>query len=118
VTLVLDNLIDNAIKYSPQGTEVKLSIEAAPAGHVTIAVRDSGPGIQPELAPRLFGRFVRGDATDARRVYGYGLGLYVARQLVRAMGGEIWVDSQPDNGSRFAFTLPVMREDAVEDSDH
>jgi PAS domain S-box-containing protein len=118
VALVLDNLIDNALKYSPVDTDVTIASFAGPAGHITLAVQDRGPGIRSELASRLFQRFVRGDATDAQRVYGYGLGLYVARQLVEAMGGEIWVDSQPGSGSRFAFTLPLMPEDALENTDH
>jgi PAS domain S-box-containing protein len=116
--VVLSNLIDNAIKYSRPEAEIVLSGWEGPDGYVTIAVQDQGPGISLEDQGRLFGRFHRVDGSDAQRVYGHGLGLYIAQRLVEAMGGGIWVTSEEGKGSRFAFTLPVMEETRVEDPDH
>jgi signal transduction histidine kinase len=114
----LSNLIDNAIKYSPPGREIVLSGREGPAGYATFAVEDQGSGISPEDQALVFERFFRVDGSDAQRVYGHGLGLYIAQRLVQAMGGEIWVTSEPGAGSRFSFTLPVMGERHLEDSDH
>ncbi len=107
VNTVLDNLIDNAAKYSPPGTTIKVCVGAGEPGFVAFAVEDQGPGIAPEQRSRVFQRFRRGDASDSQRVYGYGLGLYVSERLVQAMGGRIWVEPGPVAGSRFVFTLPV-----------
>jgi PAS domain S-box-containing protein len=106
--VVLNNLIDNSIKYSSPGARIEITAEAAEEGFVTIAVRDQGPGIAPEHQSRIFERFYRVDGSDSQSVYGQGLGLYIARRLVEAMGGEIWVESELGEGSRFAFTLPMM----------
>jgi two-component system phosphate regulon sensor histidine kinase PhoR len=110
--IVLDSLIENAVKYSPPGTEVVVSVAAGPGGGTAgggaaISVTDRGPGIPPEQQGRIFERFYRGDGSDAQRVYGHGLGLYVARGLVAAMNGRIEVASEPGRGSRFTFTLPA-----------
>ena len=75
---------------------------------------DQGPGIPPEQQARIFERFYRGDGSDAQRVYGHGLGLYVARGLVAAMNGRLEVASEPGAGSRFTFTLPVPHADGDE----
>ena len=85
---------------------------------VVIAVHNHGPAIAPEHQARLFERFYRVDRSDSRRVYGFGLGLYIARKLVEGMGGRIWVDSEPANGTRFAFTAPLVKEDYLETADH
>jgi PAS domain S-box-containing protein len=107
---VLNDLIDNAVKYSPAGTKIELTVEPRGDGRMTIAVQDQGPGIAPEHQNKIFDRFYRVDGSDAQPVYGHGLGLSIARQLVAAMGGEIWVESEIGKGSRFAFALPVMED--------
>jgi two-component system phosphate regulon sensor histidine kinase PhoR len=102
---VMDNLVGNAIKYSPDGGRIVVRIEDR--GHeVLISVADQGSGIAPEALPYLFERFYRApDAVDGP-ARGIGLGLYVCKGLVEAMGGRIWVDSEPAHGSTFTFTLP------------
>ena len=105
--IVLDSLIENAVKYSPPGTEIVVSVAAGLGGGAAISVTDQGPGIPPEQQARIFERFYRGDGSDAQRVYGHGLGLYVARGLVEAMHGRLEVASEPGRGSRFTFTLPA-----------
>ena len=114
---VLDNLFDNAAKYSPAGTSITLRVDKGPAGFVTFAVEDQGKGIAPEARAKVFQRFQRGNASDSRQVYGYGLGLYVADRLVQAMGGQIWVEGGREAGSRFVFTLPEMEERPDEAAD-
>jgi len=121
VVTALGNLIDNALKYSTPDTEVRVSATSA-GGEAVIAVHNHGPAIAPEHQPRLFERFYRVDRSDShhgdsRRVYGFGLGLYIARKLVEGMGGRIWVVSEPVNGTRFAFTAPLVKEDQLETAD-
>jgi signal transduction histidine kinase len=101
---IIMNLISNALKYSDPGTPVHITVQPGD-GEVTIAVRDQGRGIDPEVLPHLFGRFYRAPGTQ--REEGIGLGLYITRRLVEAHGGRIWVDSEPGVGSTFAFSLPT-----------
>ena len=77
---------------------------------VIVAVVDDGPGIPPEDLPHLFERFWRGDRARRRATGGSGLGLTIARSLVEAHGGRIWVESVEEEGSTFAFALPVPKE--------
>ena len=103
VIQVLDNLIGNAIKFSPEGGTVTLRVEAA--GPVcTFSVRDEGPGIPQEQLPMLFDRFWR--APRVTSVSGTGLGLAIAKEIVEAHQGRIWVESIVGKGSSFFFTLP------------
>ena len=99
---ILRNLIHNAFKYSPPGTDVELSAEQA-AGYIAVHVKDYGPGLTPEEQARLFQPFERIDGSKP----GLGLGLLVCRRLVEAHGGEIGVESEPGEGCDFWFTLPV-----------
>ena len=102
---ILANLLSNALKYSPPGSPVVVAATAREDGVVT-SVSDQGPGIAPEELPRLFERYYR--AREAReRQEGLGLGLYIAKELVEAHGGRIWVESQVGEGSTFSFSLPV-----------
>ena len=105
---VLLNLLTNALKYSNPGTPIELRVEAVPGGEVQIAIRDWGLGVPPAEAERLFQRFVRLDRDVAGSVRGTGLGLYLCRSIIEAMGGKIWVESTgvPGEGSRFIFTVP------------
>jgi two-component system, LuxR family, sensor kinase FixL len=103
---VLDNLLGNAVKYTPEGGEVVIRVESAP-GEARLSVADQGPGIPPTVLPHLFERFYRGvhHAGDA----GLGLGLYISRMLVEAHGGRIAVTSAPGTGSTFTIALPLER---------
>lgn len=110
VRQVLRNLISNALKYSPDGTPVVVSVscQGNDAAEVCISVQDAGPGIPADEIPLLFSQFVRLRRDISGPVRGIGLGLYISKQLVEAMGGHIWVESAgiAGQGSRFCFTLP------------
>ena len=100
---VLVNLIDNAVKYSPNGGEVSVSTAALPDG-VRVEVRDNGIGIPVEEQGSIFEKFYRLEGAEVRA--GTGLGLYICRELVQRMGGTIGVESDPGEGSTFYFELP------------
>jgi len=102
----LRNLVENAVKYTPAGGKVELSLRAVD-GHALIAVQDSGVGITPADTERIFEPFVRLDAARARETGGTGLGLAIARSIVLAHGGSLTVASEPGAGSRFTISLPV-----------
>ncbi len=108
VAEVLTNLIDNADKYSPREQAIAIDVQADQT-EVTIAVRDHGRGLPPADVDRVFDKFYRADSSDAQMAYGYGLGLYVCRQLIAAQGGRIWAENAPDGGAIFFFTLPAVR---------
>jgi two-component system, OmpR family, phosphate regulon sensor histidine kinase PhoR len=103
---VLVNLLDNAIKYSPEGGAVALELGHAP-GLVTLTVRDDGLGIPPGEQERVFERFYRVDSALTRGVGGTGLGLYISRELVARMGGRISVSSRSGEGAAFTVELPA-----------
>jgi len=103
---VLVNLTENAIKYSPDGGRIEVRVGRA-ASAVRFAVRDEGIGIAPEEQTRIFERFHRLDPNMTRGVGGTGLGLYICRELVQRMGGQIWVTSSEGHGSTFEFDLPL-----------
>ncbi len=104
---VLDNLIDNAIKYSPNGGEIKVSVRQQDSDLV-VSVADPGIGIAAEDGRKLFQPVGRLDASvPGTAIKGVGLGLVVCRRLVEAHGGRIWVESEPGKGSTFKFTLPL-----------
>ncbi|MBP9827419.1 PAS domain-containing protein [Candidatus Saccharibacteria bacterium] len=104
---VISNLLDNAIKYSKEGTiDVGL---VADKRFVTFSVTDMGMGISPEEQKHLFQKFYRVNNSFTREVGGTGLGLYIARSLVERFGGRIWVESTEGKGSTFSFTLPLAQ---------
>ena len=106
VRQVLVNLVENAIKYSPDGGRV--SVVLAPAGErLRISVIDEGLGIPAAEQGRIFEKFYRVDPNLTRGVGGTGLGLYICREIVRRMDGRLWVDSEPGRGSTFCFELPL-----------
>jgi signal transduction histidine kinase len=106
---VLGNLLDNAIKYSPRGGEVRVVLEPN-GGAMRFAVDDEGIGFEPSAADAIFERFRRLDPTMTRGIGGTGLGLYICKELVERMGGRIWAESRPGHGATFYFELPLARE--------
>jgi two-component system, OmpR family, phosphate regulon sensor histidine kinase PhoR len=104
---VLQNLLDNAIQYTPSGGQITVSA-SADGVEVTFTVSDTGIGIPRVDQPRIFERFYRVDVARSREVGGTGLGLSIARHLVEAHGGRIWVESEVGRGSQFHFTVPVF----------
>ena len=105
---VLQNLLDNAIQYTPSGGKIKVSA-VSDGEEVTFTVSDTGIGIPKVDQPRIFERFYRVDVARSREVGGTGLGLSIAKHLVEAHGGRIWVDSEVGQGSHFHFTVPVFQ---------
>ena len=104
---ILENLIDNAIKYSPRGATVEIALEDR-GDRVRFSVRDSGIGIPEAEQEYVFDRFYRVDPQMKRGVGGTGLGLYICRELVSQMDGRIWVESTEGQGSVFSFELPAV----------
>ncbi len=111
VEQVLRNMVANAGKYSPAGTVVTVVGSSTPT-EVLIKVLDRGPGIKPDEADRLFDLYYRSPGT-ARSAAGAGIGLYVGRGLVTAMGGRIWARRRSGGGSEFGFSLPRCDEDPI-----
>ncbi len=112
---VLRNLLENAIRHSPPGGEVRLSVtpDAQPAGGLRVTVADQGPGIPAGELGLVFERFYRADRSRARSTGGAGLGLAIVKLLVEAHGGRVWAESEPGHGARFVFTVPATAPTAV-----
>jgi signal transduction histidine kinase len=102
---VLVNLLDNALRYAPAGSTIR--VEAAVRDRVTVAVSDEGPGVPADLLPKLFDRFFRADESRDRRTGGAGLGLAIVKQLVALQGGTVEAANLPSQGFRVTLTLPV-----------
>lgn len=103
---VVTNLVSNAIKYSPAGDEVLVSVELSPNGGAMVSVQDRGRGLSPEQQRQLFQKFKQVTGPENPLVKGTGLGLAIAKAIIEEIGGEIGVESSPGKGSRFYFTLP------------
>ena len=113
---ILQNLLNNIFKYVPQQTAISIdAIQPAPSSPILLTVQDAGPGIPPEELPLLFGRFVRLKRDLAGPIRGTGLGLYICKCLVEAMGGKIWAESsgRVGEGSRFCLTLLPIPESSI-----
>jgi NtrC-family two-component system sensor histidine kinase KinB len=104
ISWVLTNLVSNALHFTPRGGTIQLTAEAF-GPFVQISVRDTGPGIPYEYQPKIFDKFVQVKSHDV--LGGSGLGLAICKEIVRAHGGTIWVDSVPGAGSTFIFTVPI-----------
>lgn len=102
---VLDNLVANAIKFSPNGGMICVSLRDA-EGAVILSVTDAGVGIPPEQLEAIFDLFYQADDPVSRRTGGLGLGLYISREIVTRHGGRIWAESEPNAGSTFNVALP------------
>jgi two-component system sensor histidine kinase KdpD len=103
---VLINLLDNAIKYSPGDSRIRIVGRMTP-GQLEVRVSNEGKGIPQEDLPRIFERFYRLKGPQARMIRGTGLGLAICKGLVEAHGGRIWADSLPGQGVTIGFVLPV-----------
>ncbi len=106
LTQVLTNILSNAIKFSPLGGEVAISLEET-EGRAQISVRDQGPGIPAAYRTRIFEKFVQVEATDQRRRGGTGLGLSIARHIMTQLGGDIGFQTQDGAGTTFTVRLPA-----------
>lgn len=107
MTQVLDNIISNAIKYSPEGGIIRLKVERQKR-RLLISVADEGLGISYQKLDKIFDRFYRADQARTRKLGGTGLGLAISKELVEAHYGQIWAESKEDRGTTVYFTLPLM----------
>jgi two-component system, OmpR family, phosphate regulon sensor histidine kinase PhoR len=109
---VLDNLILNAVKYSPEDTKIEMNAKLQPSAakptQIILCVQDQGYGISVADQPYLFEKFYRSASANALNVKGLGLGLYISAEIVRQHGGQIWVESEPGKGSTFYVALPLV----------
>jgi two-component system phosphate regulon sensor histidine kinase PhoR len=110
---ILVNLVDNAVKFTPDGGRIRVEAGPAADGRVEVRVRDSGIGIPSTDLPRLTERFYRVDRTRSREVGGTGLGLAIVKHLVQAHGGELHIESELGHGTTVSFTVPVAEAAVV-----
>ncbi|GGE53696.1 PAS domain-containing sensor histidine kinase [Pullulanibacillus camelliae] len=108
MTQVIDNIISNAIKYSPDGGRITFKV-VKKGNHLVTGIRDQGVGIPKENLTKIFDRFFRVDKARSRNLGGTGLGLAIAKEIVAAHGGEIWADSEWNKGTAIFFTLPLSK---------
>ena len=109
IQTVIRQLLDNALKYSPPDGSITIAAEAD-GDRVVISVADQGQGISEEDQARIFDKFYR-SIKDRHQIQGTGMGLPIAREILRAHGGELWVKSNPGQGSRFCFSLPIASQE-------
>lgn len=109
VTQVLMNLIGNAVKFTPRDGKVSVAIEKNGNDYVQISIADTGPGILPEEANKIFSKFYQVANLDKQKPAGSGLGLAISKALVEMHGGKIWMESEIGRGSTFYFTLPAQQ---------
>ncbi|HEX7785717.1 MAG TPA: ATP-binding protein, partial [Methylomirabilota bacterium] len=105
---VLINLVDNAVKYTPEGGSVAVAGRRLEEGGVEVSVRDTGIGIPPADLPRITERFYRVDKARSRELGGTGLGLAIVKHLVMAHGGELGIESEQGRGTIVRFTVPIQ----------
>jgi PAS domain S-box-containing protein len=111
LSLVMRNLLSNAAKYAGAGATVQVVAAVDGPSEVTVRVLDDGPGLDPDEAAALFDLYYRSESTQAAP--GSGIGLFVCRELVAAMGGRIWARARPEGGAEFGFTLPVWVDEPL-----
>ncbi len=114
---ILGNLLSNALRHTPSGGQIRISLKPTPA-NLLIRIHDSGPGIPPEDLPYIFERFYRADKSRSRAEGGTGLGLTIARQLARAHGGDLRAENHPQGGALFTLTLPRTPPPSNENQRH
>lgn len=106
IAQVIDNLLHNALKYSPDGGQIRYGCREEAAGAV-VWIRDDGIGIAPQDQEHLFSRFYRVENQSTHTISGFGIGLYLCSEIIRSHGGTIGVESVPGKGSTFHFSLPM-----------
>lgn len=106
VTLAVQNLLHNAVRFSPSGSHVEVRLEARP-GEIAISVSDEGPGVGPDEQRKVFEKHWRSPRQQEKGSAGLGLGLYLVRQLVSLHGGRVTLDSTPGRGATFTILLPA-----------
>ena len=102
---VVQNLVNNAVKYSPRGGKVDILVDDSPPEEILVSVADQGIGIPPGQVDKLFQKFSRVDTGEARDIKGSGLGLWICKEIVQAHGGKIWIETELGKGTTFKFTL-------------
>lgn len=102
---VLYNILDNAIKFTPEGGSIRFAVQKS-GGQVTVSVRNTGDGIAADMLPYVFERFYKGDQSRGLNTKGSGLGLHICKVLVSLSGGKIWAESEQGQWTQFCFTLP------------
>jgi two-component system, OmpR family, sensor histidine kinase KdpD len=112
VRQVLGNLIDNAVKYSPNGGAIEIAA-LAEGDEIVVSVRDEGIGIPEEMLETIFDRFQRGRDPSVMKIRGVGLGLPICRGIVAAHGGRIWAERAPERGTVVRFSLPIAHQDVA-----
>ncbi|MDD4062389.1 MAG: ATP-binding protein [Candidatus Pacebacteria bacterium] len=116
ITLVAQNLLENALKYTPKGGEITFSVKhKVKDNKIEVSVKDSGVGIPKDQQARLFTKFFRAANVVRMEVEGSGLGLFICKNIVESHGGEIWFKSEENKGSTFYFTLPIVNEQEFEE---
>lgn len=113
MTQVIDNIISNAIKYSPDGGEIRFGVTQSD-DQIQVMISDEGMGIPKANVKRIFERFYRADRARSRALGGTGLGLAIAREMIMAHGGEIWAESEEGKGTTIYFTLPIEHQEEGE----
>jgi signal transduction histidine kinase len=103
---VVNNLISNAVKYSADANKIVVHTKED-GDSVVVTTEDFGQGIPKNMQEKIFGRFFRVSEASGNRVSGLGLGLYIASQIIKQQGGNIWLESEPGSGSKFSFSLPA-----------
>jgi two-component system sensor histidine kinase KdpD len=105
---ILANLLDNAVKYSPEGAPIAVEVESVP-DEIRITVADAGSGIPEDALPHVFERYRRGE--QQANGASVGLGLFIVRSLAEGHGGRAWAENSPQGGARVTFSLPLRRPD-------
>lgn len=106
---VINNLISNAVKYSPQGSTIHIACKTQD-GHAMVSVRDEGKGIAAADLSRIFERYYRVNNAESQTIAGFGIGLYLCSEIIKRHDGRIWAESTPGKGTTFYFTLPIDPE--------
>jgi len=108
IAQVITNLVENAAKFSPDGTEITLEVKAD-GNNLIINIRDQGKGMTPEIKEKLFNRFFQAQRVVEGKTRGTGLGLAICKGIITAHEGRIWVQSQAGQGSTFSFSIPLRK---------
>jgi PAS domain S-box-containing protein len=114
---ILNNLVSNAVKYSPAGGDVIISAKKVDDNFIEVSVKDNGIGIDTKDLDRIFEKYRRVIKESSKSVSGMGLGLFITKVLVELQGGKIWAENCPEGGSRFIFTIPSFKNEIIEDEE-